>query len=484
MKRVGVVVLALLAGTASSAQVISPRLRLDVERKSPEPISVQLWLKEGAAPPADAIEVGPQLFLGAYPVSDIEALAASGAAEYIAPSDAIEAPQPEADEALATAASGEPSDGFAKALPRWPTSTGRGTTIGIIDFGRPPALPAIVATRSFGIGGRSDHFAQVAQIIHRLAPDAQILAASLSPTQATSTDVARAAEWLAAQGAQIITFSGVSYLGRRDGQAPLDRVVDRLARRNILWVAAAGNEAQRSWSGWTDQQTRDGLLEVAPGLASIAITSPGGTINVAVTWDEWGWSGAPRGGWDVDAVLKDSSGREVIAARTRRAAIGEPVETLSARNLPAGVYRLELPVRGSGAPVRVRVVTTGSVTAINPSVPSETVGSPATAVGALAVGAVASPRFTTSPYTGQGPTADRRPKPDIAALASAGNGTVGTSYAAPRIAALAACLIAEQPNLTVAALRARLAAYAQPVAGRRTLLGEARLWVDTRARER
>lgn len=481
MKQVGIVVLALLAGTASSAQVISSRLRLDVERKSSDPIPVQLWLKDGATPPADAIEVGPQLYLGAYPVSDIESLAASGEAEYIAPSDAIEAPQPEADADDAT--SDAPSDGFAKALPRWPTSTGRGTTIGVIDFGRPPALPAIVATRSFGMGGQGDHFTRVARIINRLAPDARILAASLSPTRATSTDVARAAEWLAAQGAQIITFSGVSYVGRRDGQAPLDRMVDRLARRNILWVAAAGNEARRSWSGWTDRQTRDGLLEVAPGLGSIAITSPGGTIHIAVTWDEWGENGPPRGGWDVDAVLKDSAGREVIAARTRRAAIGEPVETLSARNLPAGVYQLELPVRGGGVPVRVRVVTTGSVSFINPSVPSETVGSPATAVGALAVGAVASPRFTTSPYSGQGPTADRRPKPDIAALGSGGDGTVGTSYAAPRVAALAACLIAEQPDLSVAVLRSRLAAYAQPVTGRRTLLGEARLWVDTRARE-
>jgi len=467
--------LALQTGMQAEAQVLSPRLGLEATRKGIGAVPVEIWLKPGATPPPGAVEVAPDRVLAEATPGALEALAQSGTADYIAPADTFSAPQPEAGE--------DPDDTAAKAVSLWPSGTGRGVTIGILDFGPVPDLPAITARRSFGAPGHGDHFARVAGIVQQLAPGARLLAASLPTSNASATDVAHAAQWLADQGARIITFSGATYLNRRDGLAPLDRLVDTLSARGILWIAAAGNEAQRSWTGWSDDSNGDHLTDITPTQSAITLRSRGGAVQIAVTWDDWGGQRAPQGAWDLDIVLRDAQGREVAAAHTPRGAKGEPVETLTLRDLPAGTYRVELPLRGRGSAVRVRFVALGAVDGISPTVPGESIGSPATARSALAVGAVEQPSFSTARYSGQGPTADQRPKPDLAAIGWGGDGQVGTSYAAPRVAALAACLMELQPELGPVQIRDRLAKLARPVSARRTMLGEPSGWIDSRGHD-
>ena len=468
------ILMAMLA-TQASAQVLSPRLALDSAAKGFGALPVEIWLTPGAPPPPGAIEIAPDHVLAEATPGALAALAQSGDADYIAPADTIFAPDDDTEEQNTEAAT--------KALSLWPAATGRGVTIGLIDFGPAPDLPTITARRNFGIPGRGDHFARVASIVQRLAPGARLIAASLPAGSGSATDVARAAQWLADMGAQIITFSGATYLNRRDGLAPLDRLVDALSARGILWIAAAGNEAQRSWTGWSEDRNGDHLTDIAPGQSAITLRSRGGAVQIALTWDDWGGPRAPQGAWDLDLLLRDAQGRTIAAAQTPRGAKGEPVETLTLRDLPAGTYRIEIPLHGHGEAVRVRLVALGAAEGISPAIPSESIGNPATARAAIAVGAVEQPSFATARYSGQGPTADLRPKPDLAALGWGGDGHSGTSYAAPRVAALAACVMEAQPGLSPTQIRQRLAALARPIASRRTALGEAPGWIDSRGKD-
>ena len=180
--------------------------------------------------------------------------------------------------------------------------------------------------------------------------------------------------------------------------------------------------------------------------------------------------------------MTDGAGRVVAADRTRRGVIGEPVKALHIADAGTGPYHIAMPLRGTGVPVEVRLVATGQADFLSPAVPYTSIGNPATARGAIAVAAVDPRHGVTAPYSGQGPTADRRPKPDLGASGAGGGGSIGTSYAAPRIAALAACVLSRHPDWTPAEVRQSLGAYAQPLE-RRSVLGEAPRWIDTRTHE-
>ena len=471
---------AMAQDTPPEGGTVSPRLAGVLAEKGLEPIGVEIWTRPNAPAPRGAAEIEPEHYLASLQPGEIRDLAASGSIAYVAPADPIVAPDP-VDE---PASKGGWSLGSAsKAVtPRrsadWPSGTGSGITIGVIDFGEVPATFHVAAQRKFGRPGTSAHGSAVLAILHRLAPQARLVFAGLSPTAATTSDVQSAALWLEAQGARIITFSGATYSNRRDGFAPIDRIVDAQAARGVLWVAASGNEARRSWSGLSIDRDGDGLVDIGAGLNAVTLTS-NGPVTLTLTWDDWGLRGPPGGQWNIDLLVSDSRGRLLAAERTRRGPIGEPVKVLTLPKLAPGTYHIALPLRGKGPAVRVRLTATGKATYLSPAVPFGSIGNPATARGAIAVAAIDPASATTTAYSGQGPTADRRAKPEFGASGAGSGGDWGTSYSAPRIAALAARIWSNSPRLGAIALRAALERYSQRVA-RRSVLGEAPRWIDTR----
>ena len=136
---------------------------------------------------------------------------------------------------------------------------GTGVKIGIIDGGFAgyaaklgTELPASVTTQDF-CGGQlttaTDHGTAVAEIVHEVAPGAQLYLICFD----TEVDLAAAEAYAKAQGIKIINHS-VSWFDtwRGDGGGPAgtpDATVADAKANGILWVNAAGNEAQNHWSG-------------------------------------------------------------------------------------------------------------------------------------------------------------------------------------------------------------------------------------------
>ena len=139
--------------------------------------------------------------------------------------------------------------------------TGKGVKVAIIDGGfagladRQAAgeLPANVVTQDFCGGELStfdDHGTAVAEIVHEMAPDAQLYLICVG----TEVDFAAAVGIREEPGRvrrQPVAWAGKAPY-RNDGSGPIGAAVADARANGILWVNAAGNEALTHWSGTYD----------------------------------------------------------------------------------------------------------------------------------------------------------------------------------------------------------------------------------------
>jgi hypothetical protein len=193
--------------------------------------------------------------------------------------------------------------------------TGAGVKIGIVDgfhgavwdtaaaAGDLPAQPA--GTFCLILGNECDvwasgveHGVAVAELIHELAPGAQLYVA----TALSATDLQAAVDWFVANGVTVVNRSlGAALDGPGDGTGPLNEVADNAVAAGIAWFNSAGNEAGRGTelgnyyrAPFTDTDG-DGWHEfVDPsGVASdtfenLAISCASGYLMSSLRWDDWG----------------------------------------------------------------------------------------------------------------------------------------------------------------------------------------------------
>ena len=137
---------------------------------------------------------------------------------------------------------------------------GTGVRVGIVDLGFAgyPArqatgdLPSTLVTQDFCDGGFStitDHGAAVAEIVHKMAPGAQLYLICIC----TEVQLGQAETYAKANNIRIINHSvGWFNTSRGDGTGvpgTPDAIVADARNNGILWVNAAGNSAQGHWSG-------------------------------------------------------------------------------------------------------------------------------------------------------------------------------------------------------------------------------------------
>ncbi|HEV3259435.1 MAG TPA: S8 family serine peptidase [Gemmataceae bacterium] len=347
---------------------------------------------------------------------------------------------------------------------------GRGVKVAVLDSGfrgyreqLGKSLPRQVTVRSFRGDGNleaedSRHGILCAEVVHALAPEAALLFANWDPDR--RDQFLRAVAWARAQGARVISCSLIMP-SWSDGQGggPVHQALARLLGRgdqagDVLFLACAGNTAQRHWAGRFHGDGR-GFHQWKPGQ----------TDNPLTPWDRRRVSvelyGPPGAGYDL-YVEDASTARQVAASTAEQRADGQPAV---ARFLPEPRHRYRVRVRlARGTAALFHLVALGAN--LDVTTARGSICFPADGTAVIAVGAV-NARGQRRPYSSCG-GAGSLAKPDLVApvpfpSACRTRSFSGTSAAAPQAAALAALWWSRHPECTARRVRAALYTSARAV---------------------
>jgi subtilisin family serine protease len=332
--------------------------------------------------------------------------------------------------------------------------TGKGVKVAVIDGGfeglsqrqAEGELPSNVVTADYCRGHFADateHGTAVAEIVHEMAPDAQLYLVCIE----TEVDLANAEAFVKAQGVQIVNHSvGWFNSGRGDGSGPIGAIVQDARSSGILWVNAAGNEAETHWSGTFSSTDGDSWHNFAPSDEGNSFVLPSGaSICGLMKWDQW-----PAAQADFALALALSGSNEILdMSDTVQSGSQPPTEEVCGTWTGPTVvaYWAIYANQATGNP-KIDLFS------ITPPLQYETAAGsvidPATSPAALAVGALCWQTNALEFYSSQGPTIDGRVKPDLAGHDSVSGATygpfsscvysafAGTSAASPEVAGAAA----------------------------------------------
>jgi len=347
---------------------------------------------------------------------------------------------------------------------------GQGVKVAVLDSGfrgyreqlgksLPPHVTAKSFRRDADLEARdSQHGILCGEVIHALAPDAELLFANWEPDD--PHQFLEAVRWAREQGARVISCSMIMPAwGDGEGGGPVHAELARLIGggdvRDVLCVASAGNTAKRHWSG-PFRAAADGWHQWLPGQADNLLT-PLGTERVSV---ELTWKSGP----DYQVVVLGEDGKEVAAS----AAVPQAGRLSAAARFQ--------PEKGRTYRVRVRRLSgeAGSFhcTALGGTLSfvdaRGSVCFPADGPEVLAVGAVDAEGHRMA-YSSCGPCAGG-PKPDLVAPVPfpslwRDKPFGGTSAAAPQTAALAALCLSRHPDWTPSRVREALCRSARQLGG-------------------
>ncbi len=354
--------------------------------------------------------------------------------------------------------------------------TGAGVKIAVIDGGfaglaarqlagdLPPGLPQVDYCGG-GFSTATQHGTAVAEVIHKMAPGAQLLLVCTTGT----TSLGQAKDYAKAQGANIINYSRGSTAGRGDGTSVSEQIVADARASGILWVNAAGNYGRRHWSGvFRDDGTGFNVFENGNDWNGLRIAN-GATTCVTLKWDSW-----PTTSVDYDLYLVRDADSAVVARSTGgQTGSQPPLEELCYMNASPNEYHSIYIARSSGAGsprIDLSIDLSGT---LQLSSAAGSITLPATSASSFSVGAMCWQAGAIAPYSSQGPTIDGRTKPDIAGPSSVSTGTYGaftgcddgsgfpgTSSAAPNVAGAAALVKQANPTFTAAQLETFLGSRA------------------------
>ncbi len=246
---------------------------------------------------------------------------------------------PVPDEAPPPSTQTSPGSATEHGAPAWHEAgyTGQGIKVGIIDAGfvgytalMGTELPKTVHARCYSnkpLLPHSDnisdcehgenHGAAVAEALIDVAPDVALYVAQPNSKYRFRKTV----DWMISEGVSVINLSmSYPWEGPGDGTSPSGlsylKMVDRAVSGGIVWVEAAGNRAEDTWTGGYVDEDADGWLEFKASDETNHVDIRGGDIfRAQLRWNDplvKGWGASST---DLDLYLYDSSGRVVSSSR-------------------------------------------------------------------------------------------------------------------------------------------------------------------------
>ena len=364
--------------------------------------------------------------------------------------------------------------------PIWNTRgyTGEGVKLGIIDVGFigysaliGTELPNPAAVRCYTETGvftsslsdcetGDDHGTAVAEAAIDIAPNGTVyLAQPASPADLRST-----VDWMVSQGVQVINHSvGWLWTGPGDGtvntslfpNSPLG-AVDTAVSGGIVWVNAAGNAAQDTWTGSFSDPDADDWLNFS-GVDEGNNLQIGflNKATIQLRWDD-SW-GTPAKDLDLYLFKISDLVNPVAWSEDDQSVTGKPYERIDYVAFDFSTdYLIAIRHFSGGLPTWVQVQSFRGQD-LQHSVASRSIANPAESAnpGLLAVGAASHlDPSTIESFSSQGPTADGRVKPDIVGADRGDSATYGddgfegTSQSSPHVAGLAVLVTQRFPALT------------------------------------
>jgi Subtilase family len=340
---------------------------------------------------------------------------------------------------------------------------GQGVKVAILDTGfcgyrahLGKALPAQVTARSFRTDGNleakdSQHGILCGEVIHALAPDAQLLFANWDADR--PDQFLEAIHWARTEGARVISCS-VIMPSWSDGEGG-GKIHERLAKfvgpgeqpDDLLMFASAGNTAQRHWGG-AFHDAGDGWLDWGQGTKENVI-HPWGGERVSVEL-------CCQPGARYDLFVEDVSLRQAAGRCSCRA--GDDRCCCVTRFTPQAGHVYTLKVRQTaGKPGLFHLVVLGG--GLQYASRKGSIPFPGDGPEVIAVGAVNHEGHRLA-YSSCGPNSPT-PKPDFVASIPFPSlwrtrPFTGTSAAAPQAAGLAALVLARHPDWTAHRVREAL----------------------------
>ncbi len=342
--------------------------------------------------------------------------------------------------------------------------TGKGMKIGILDVGGflgykamlGKEIPANIVVKAFNRSGDIEgnpgvdeedrvHGAACAEIIHAMAPDAQLYFAAFDTNEET------AIQWLVSQGVTVISASYGGHYYPTDGKHnPAIPIINSTHDQGIFWAFSSGNEREDHYKGLFKQGS-DGLNVFYNGSNVLGFNANNtGTVQIILRWNDWDDSTV-----DYDLYLLDSNFKKLsTSADVQSGPPADPVEIIKFQLPQAGKYYISIGGKSGVRAVDYDIFVRGPV-ALEKSVASGSLGSPGDAAGALTVGAVTWNQTTIAEYSSEGPSDDGRLKPEISAPSGVtsrsygkfGRVFDGTSASAPFVAGAAALVWNAKPNM-------------------------------------